>query len=69
MDLLWGPAEKLSVENFFGMAQIGSVERVKAGLEQLVDQYAVDEFIFTCDIYDTQKRLDNFSYLMDIKNA
>ena len=28
----------------------------------------VDEFIFTCDIYDTDKRLQSFARLMDIKN-
>ncbi|MFM6906594.1 MAG: LLM class flavin-dependent oxidoreductase, partial [Acinetobacter tjernbergiae] len=34
---------------------------------KIANQYDVDEFIFTCDIYDTQKRLENFSLLMDIK--
>ena len=51
------------------MAQIGSQETVKSGLNQIAAQYDVDEFIFTCDIYDTQKRLDNFSLLMDIKHS
>lgn len=50
------------------MAQIGSQETVKTGLEKIAAQYDVDEFIFTCDIYDTQKRLENFSLLMELKN-
>ena len=68
MQSLWSPVEKMSVNNFFALAQIGSAQTVKEGLEDLLKTYQVDEFIFTCDIYDTKKRLKNFSYLMDIKN-
>ena len=69
MDGLWSPAEKMSVDNFYAMAQIGSPDTVKAGLEILLEKYDVDEFIFTCDIYDTDKRIENFELLMNIKNA
>ena len=69
MDGLWSPAEKMSVNNFYAMAQIGSPDTVKAGLEILLEKYDVDEFIFTCDIYDTDKRIENFELLMNIKNA
>lgn len=69
MDGLWSPAEKMSVDNFYAMAQIGSPNTVKAGLEMLLEKYDVDEFIFTCDIYDTDKRIENFELLMNIKNA
>ncbi|ENU19470.1 hypothetical protein F994_02329 [Acinetobacter bohemicus ANC 3994] len=69
MDGLWSPAEKMSVDNFYAMAQIGSPDTVKAGLEMLLEKYDVDEFIFTCDIYDTGKRIENFELLMNIKNA
>lgn len=69
MDGLWTPVEQLSVRNFYAMGQIGSPATVKAGLEQLLHDYEVDEFIFTCDIYDTQKRLETFSLLMDLKHS
>ena len=59
----------MSVDNFFAMAQVGSKETVKAGLEALIAKYDVDEFIFTCDIYDTEKRLHNFELLMQIKTG
>jgi alkanesulfonate monooxygenase SsuD/methylene tetrahydromethanopterin reductase-like flavin-dependent oxidoreductase (luciferase family) len=65
---LWSPAEKQYVDNFYAVAQIGSPETVKKGLNQLLTQFDVDEFIFTCDIYDTEKRLKNFDYLMEIKH-
>ena len=68
MDDLWSVAEKMSVDNFYAMAQIGSIETVKAGLEKILAQYNVDEFIFTCDIYDTDKRLENFEHLIHLKN-
>lgn len=67
MDGIWSAPEKMSVDNFYAMAQIGSPETVKQGLEQLLVPYDVDEFIFTCDIYDTDKRIQNFEYLMQIK--
>ncbi|WP_372404371.1 LLM class flavin-dependent oxidoreductase [Acinetobacter piscicola] len=69
MEGRWSVAEKMAVQNFLAMAQIGSPTTVKQGLENLLEQYEVDEFIFTCDIYDTQKRLDNFSLLMNIKTS
>lgn len=67
MEGLWSVSEKIAVQNFLAMAQIGSPETVKKGLEALLEKYQVDEFIFTCDIYDTDKRLENFSLLMDLK--
>ena len=69
MDGLWSLAEKMSVDSFYAMAQIGSNGTVKEGLKQLLLEYDVDEFIFTCDIYDTDKRLENFERLMQIKNS
>ena len=69
MEGIWTPAEKMSVNNFYAMSQVGSPETVKVGLEDLLAQYEIDEFIFTCDIYDTDKRIENFELLMDIKNA
>ncbi|WP_151826023.1 LLM class flavin-dependent oxidoreductase [Acinetobacter junii] len=62
-------AEQLAIQNFYAMAQIGTKDTVQAGLSKIIQQYDVDEFIFTCDIYDTQKRLDNFSLLMEIKQS
>lgn len=69
IDEIWSPSEKMSVQQFYAMAQIGSKETVKAGLERLLERYEVNEFIFTCDIYDTDKRIKNFELLMDIKNS
>lgn len=67
MEGLWSPAEKMSVDNFYAMGQIGSPETVKAGLEQLLQRYDVDEFIFTCDIFNTELRIRNFELLKQIQ--
>ncbi|WP_111892581.1 LLM class flavin-dependent oxidoreductase [Acinetobacter sp. MB5] len=64
---LWSVDEQQAVHNFYRLAQIGSIETVQHGLQRLADQLAVDEFIFTCDIYDMQKRLNNFRYLIEMK--
>lgn len=69
IDEIWSASEKMSVQQFYAMAQIGSKETVAKGLAQLLERYDVDEFIFTCDIYDLDKRLNNFDLLMQIKNA
>lgn len=68
MEELWSPPEKMAVDNFYAMSQIGSPATVKRGLEQLLVRYNVDEFIFTCDIYHTEQRIANFKHLMDIKS-
>jgi|GEM_PF-3767778 len=52
MDGLWTPAEQLSVRNFYAMGQIGSPATVKAGLEQLLHDYEVDEFITLDEFMD-----------------
>jgi len=57
MQGLWNAGEKMAVDNFYALAQVGSKEKVKAGLEQLLQNYAVDEFIFTCDVYDTEQSI------------
>lgn len=69
IDEIWSASEKISVQQFYAMAQIGSKEMVAKSLAKLLERYDVDEFIFTCDIYDIDKRLNNFDLLMQIKNA
>ena len=64
----YSAAEKMHIDQFYALAQVGSMQTVKQGLEALVERYGVDEFIFTCDIYDTDLRIRNFEYLMQIKS-
>ncbi|MFT4020274.1 MAG: LLM class flavin-dependent oxidoreductase [Acinetobacter sp.] len=68
MENLWSTAEQNAVMNFLAMAQIGSTSKVKAGLQSVIHQTNADEIFFTCDLYDTEKRLRNFELLMQIRN-
>jgi hypothetical protein len=60
-------SEQMAIQNFYAMAQIGSKETVKVGLNKITNQYDVDELTFTCDIYDTQKRLENFNLIKQLR--
>lgn len=63
MDGLWSPAEQMQVQAFYAMGQVGSPETVKKGLANILKSTQADELIFTCDVYDTEKRLNSFKLL------
>jgi luciferase family oxidoreductase group 1 len=56
MDDLWSPQEKASVEAFLELSVVGGPETIKTKLENLAAEFEVDEFMFTNDIYDQEKR-------------
>ncbi|MDX1724516.1 MAG: LLM class flavin-dependent oxidoreductase [Pseudomonas sp.] len=64
---LWLPHEKEAVASFFGMAVVGSPEKVRARLEVLLEQTGADELIFTCDLYDFADRLRAFEILAQVR--
>jgi luciferase family oxidoreductase group 1 len=63
----WSMGEKHSVEEFLGLAQIGDELQILDGLQQLRDELAVDEFMFTIDVYDKDLRLQTLAKLAQIK--
>ncbi len=67
MTPLWSPEEEAMVKDFLGLAVVGGPERIKAGLEELVDELRVDELMFTIDVYDQQKRLEALEILAALK--
>ncbi|RTE64930.1 LLM class flavin-dependent oxidoreductase [Amphritea opalescens] len=56
MDDLWNSQEKASVEAFLGLSVVGGAETIQTKLEDLATEFKVDEFMFTNDIYDQEKR-------------
>ena len=68
MDGMWNSAEKMGVDNFLAVAKIGSAQTVKTELTEFLAQTQADELIFTCDVYDPQKRLESLSLLMALKD-
>jgi luciferase family oxidoreductase group 1 len=67
MEGKWSPQEKAQVDNFLALSVIGSPATIKTKLEAIAEDLAVDEFIFTNDLYDSEKRHHALEILMAIK--
>jgi luciferase family oxidoreductase group 1 len=63
----WSAGEKNNVEDFLALAQIGDELQILDGLQQLRDELAIDEFMFTIDVYDRDLRIQTLSMLARIK--
>lgn len=68
MDGLWNLEEQLHVKDFLALAAVGNPEQVKKRLENLARELEIDEFMFTIDLYDPQKRIHALELLAKIKN-
>ncbi|MFH0258374.1 LLM class flavin-dependent oxidoreductase [Vibrio rumoiensis] len=67
MDGLWNEQEKAYVDNFLALSITGGPATIKHRLEMMVKQLGIDEFIFTNDLYDHDKRCKAIEILSDIK--
>jgi luciferase family oxidoreductase group 1 len=67
MDGLWNIEEEMHVRDFLSLAAVGNQAQVKAKLENLADELGIDEFMFTIDVYDQQKRLRSLELLAGMK--
>ena len=56
MDGLWSEQERAGVEAFLAIGVVGGPDTVRRGLDRLLAQTEVDEFIFVSDMYDHDKR-------------
>ncbi len=66
-ELNWSAAEKRNVEEFLALAQVGDELHILDGLQQLRDELAIDEFMFTIDVYDRNLRIQTLDVLARIK--
>ena len=64
----WSAGEKNSVQEFLALAQIGDDLQILEGLQQLRDELAIDEFMFTIDVFDKDLRIKTLSVLAELKN-
>ncbi|HSC69377.1 MAG TPA: LLM class flavin-dependent oxidoreductase [Cellvibrio sp.] len=69
MDGLWNIEEELQVREFLSLAAVGNPTQVKAKLENLADELGINEFMFTIDVYDPQKRLRALELLAGMKTV
>src|SRR5687768_8010999 len=60
MERLWSPGERLAVAERMALMVVGGVERVRAGLQQIVELTGADELIVASDAYDFDDRLRSF---------
>lgn len=67
MDGLWNSNEQIHVEEFLKLSVIGDAPQIKQQLQQFVDEFGVDEFIFTNDLYDIDNRLQALEIIMAAK--
>jgi luciferase family oxidoreductase group 1 len=63
MDPLWSPAERLAVAERMALFVVGGVDRVRAGLQQIVDVTGADELIIASDAYRFEDRLRSFDLI------
>ena len=68
MDDRWDPAIKARVDAFLGLSVTGSPATVLSKLQAVQKRFPVNEFMFTNDIYDRQKRLHALELLQQLKN-
>ncbi len=67
MEGLWNIEEELHVKDFLSLAAVGNPAQVKAKLEQLATELGINEFMFTIDVYEPQKRLRALELLAEMK--
>jgi luciferase family oxidoreductase group 1 len=60
MDGLWSPAEWARAERTTRVSVVGTPQRVREGLEALLDETGADELILTAQVYDHPARLRSF---------
>ncbi len=66
MDELWGPFEKMTVDNQLRSSIIGSPETVKRKLEKFIAETGADELIINCPIYDFEDRLNSYTLIKEL---
>ena len=67
MDGLWTPQEKAQVDSFLGLSVVGGPETIKHKLEIIQTDLAVDEFIFTNDMYNSADKYQALEILSGLK--
>lgn len=60
MNALWSRAEALAVAERMALMVVGGVERVRAGLQEILDVTQADELIIASDAYAFEDRLRSF---------
>jgi luciferase family oxidoreductase group 1 len=63
MEALWSTGERLAVAERMALMVVGGPERVRAGLQEIIDVTQADELILVSDAYDKADRLRSFEII------
>lgn len=66
MEGLWNAQEQMQVESFLGLSVVGSPATVHHKLSMIKRELAVDEFIFTNDLYELSDRKHGLEILASL---
>ena len=67
MDALWSPQERAAVDAFLAVSVVGGPDTVRRGLERLLADTQVDEFIFVSDLYEHSQRLRSLEIVNSVR--
>ncbi|HEY2028160.1 MAG TPA: LLM class flavin-dependent oxidoreductase [Myxococcales bacterium] len=59
-DLVWNPAERMILDQFFTCSAVGSPETVRRGLEQFAERTKVDEIIVAGQVFEHAARVRSY---------
>lgn len=63
MDGVWNPMEEAHVRNMLQLLIVGGPERIKQGLQSLIDLTGADEVILSANFYDDKDRRKGFEII------
>jgi luciferase family oxidoreductase group 1 len=66
MDAVWNERERLAVAARMALFVVGGPERVRDGLQQIIDHTQADEIILVSDAYRREDRLRSFEILANV---
>lgn len=69
MDGIWGPAEKDLVLSRLRTSIIGGPEKVREGLQKLINKTEADELIIVSDTYDHHDRRRSFEIIKEVSQS
>jgi alkanesulfonate monooxygenase SsuD/methylene tetrahydromethanopterin reductase-like flavin-dependent oxidoreductase (luciferase family) len=66
MEGLWSHGERMAVAERMALMVAGGPERVRAGLEQIVEATQADELIVSSDAFKREDRLKSYEIIADV---
>ena len=68
MQGLWNAFEESHVKSMTKTMVVGGPQKIKDGLQKLIDSTQADELIITSDVFDDSERMKSFEIIMSVKN-